>query len=503
MTRPLSVLILVAILAAGCGKRGEGPAPAVPASEPAVAVVPARPAVPELGDRKLAATDEAAPVTARIYLSVTGDAVALGRLDGATDQSPVPVAVQRLDDEVDRIYYPDQVSSDAAAAPADGEDGWGDKWKDDPSVAAQTGDDGDAPVAEEGPGQGGAIATLTGTSDFMSGMDRDNALGGLIGDEVGEMEGSFGFGGLGLLFRPCVIGDSAPLLVVDRATELGRIVALLEGLRYHGARLAVAGGDGGAIAEHPVRLGRVGPNGCSVAPSWHRDVGDAADPKAVDLLLTWSSAGFHATAGEVERDLTREQLSAGLRELVAGRPTALELVLDDPRATVAGLVEVMDAAAAAGLHSVYLARASDLATGWGALGTGRYGTIGHGSGSGSGYGSGSGRPVPPQVRPGNAATYGSLDKNLIRRYIRRSLAQVRFCYEKRLIDHPDLTGTVKVDFRIGPNGSVISSVARGMDKTVSDCVARVIRGLRFPAPKGGGVVDVHYPFTFKPAPTSP
>ena len=146
-------------------------------------------------------------------------------------------------------------------------------------------------------------------------------------------------------------------------------------------------------------------------------------------------------------------------------------------------------------------------TGWGTIGTGKYGLIGHGSGTGSGYGSGSGRggmrgrkASAPQIRIGNASATGDLDKNIIRRYIRRKLPRIRYCYEKELLVKPSLSGTVVTQFQISPQGVVQGATAGGMgDKGVEDCVADAIRSIQFPKPKGGGFVNVRYPFIFQPA----
>ncbi|RMH40416.1 MAG: FHA domain-containing protein [Deltaproteobacteria bacterium] len=146
-------------------------------------------------------------------------------------------------------------------------------------------------------------------------------------------------------------------------------------------------------------------------------------------------------------------------------------------------------------------------TGWGTIGTGRYGTIGHGSGTGSGYGIGSagggmrGRKArPPQVSIGHATATGDLDKSIIRRYIRKKLPQIKYCYEKQLLVNQKLSGTVVTNFTISGNGAVLSVTAGGIgDKTVENCVAAAIKTIQFPKPKGGGLVNVRYPFTFRPA----
>jgi len=145
-------------------------------------------------------------------------------------------------------------------------------------------------------------------------------------------------------------------------------------------------------------------------------------------------------------------------------------------------------------------------TGWGTIGTGRYGTLGHGSGTGSGYGVGGGRGgmrgrrgSAPQVKIGVPDSRGDLDKNIIRRYIRRSLPKIRFCYEKELAGDPKLRGTVSVKFRIEGTGMVHAAEAEGISAAVATCVAAAIRAIQFPKPKGGGVVEVKYPFTFRPS----
>jgi hypothetical protein len=142
-------------------------------------------------------------------------------------------------------------------------------------------------------------------------------------------------------------------------------------------------------------------------------------------------------------------------------------------------------------------------TGWGTIGTGRYGTIGHGSGTGEGYGVGGGRggmrgrtSAVPTVSIGQPSAEGDLDKAIIRRYIKRNIQKIQYCYEKQLLAKPTLAGTVQAQFFITPNGTVAQSSGNGLDGEVASCVADVIRSIEFPKPKGGGGVQVNYPFTF-------
>jgi hypothetical protein len=55
-----------------------------------------------------------------------------------------------------------------------------------------------------------------------------------------------------------------------------------------------------------------------------------------------------------------------------------------------------------------------------------------------------------------------------------------------------------VQFFIAPSGKVASASGAGVNANVASCVAAVIKGIEFPKPKGGGGVQVNYPFTFRP-----
>ncbi len=140
-------------------------------------------------------------------------------------------------------------------------------------------------------------------------------------------------------------------------------------------------------------------------------------------------------------------------------------------------------------------------TGWGTIGTGRYGTIGTGAGTRTGYGPGGmrgRRANAPTIQIGQAVATGDLDKAIIRRYIKRNIQKIQYCYEKQLIAKPNLAGVVQTEFFILPDGKVSSSKATGVDADVSQCIAGVIKGIEFPRPKGGGGVQVMYPFTLHP-----
>jgi hypothetical protein len=134
----------------------------------------------------------------------------------------------------------------------------------------------------------------------------------------------------------------------------------------------------------------------------------------------------------------------------------------------------------------------------GEIGTGRYGTIGHGAGTGAGDARGRTAAVPT-VSIGQPNVEGDLDKAIVRRYIKRDIQKIQYCYEKELLAKPTLSGTVVTQFSISGTGSVMTSKATGVDPAVSGCIENVIKGIEFPKPTGGGTVQVNYPLTFRPA----
>jgi len=148
-------------------------------------------------------------------------------------------------------------------------------------------------------------------------------------------------------------------------------------------------------------------------------------------------------------------------------------------------------------------------TGEGTIGLGNFGTIGKGGGggNGSGYGRGAGglggrRAKAPDVIPGTANVRGSLDKEIIRRIIRRHINEVKYCYEQELTKKPELGGRIMVQFTIAASGQVIASVLQSStmgNAKVENCTVQAVRRWEFPKPLGGGIVIVSYPFVLTPA----
>jgi len=142
--------------------------------------------------------------------------------------------------------------------------------------------------------------------------------------------------------------------------------------------------------------------------------------------------------------------------------------------------------------------------GEGTIGLGNLGTIGHGSGGG-GYGAKSGslrgrKGGAPEVVPGTAEVRGALDKELIRRIIRRHLNEVKFCQERELVRGGRATGRIVLQFTIGGEGTVLASTIQSStvgNPAIEQCMAQAVRRWEFPKPRGGGVVVVSYPFILR------
>ena len=146
-------------------------------------------------------------------------------------------------------------------------------------------------------------------------------------------------------------------------------------------------------------------------------------------------------------------------------------------------------------------------TGAGGGGTGLgIGGLGSGTGRGSG-GSGNidlgGRGKgTTKIVPGKIIYEGGLSREEIQRVISRVMSQIKYCYEKELNKDPNLEGKLVMFWLISGSGDVQTASASqntfsgGSAAPIEQCVQRIIQRLKFPTPKGGGVVNVTYPFVF-------
>jgi hypothetical protein len=144
------------------------------------------------------------------------------------------------------------------------------------------------------------------------------------------------------------------------------------------------------------------------------------------------------------------------------------------------------------------------AEGLGGLGTKGMGSLGtKGTGSGiSGYGSGGGHLYSgtPGASAGDPIILGSLDRSLIDAVIKRHMNQIRYCYQRELTTNPELAGKLKIKFYVAKDGSVSKAdiSTSTMNSAVDACVTGRFMRMKFPEPKGGGIVIVKYPFVFTP-----
>lgn len=175
-------------------------------------------------------------------------------------------------------------------------------------------------------------------------------------------------------------------------------------------------------------------------------------------------------------------IGTGLNNMVGGR----------------GGTEMGDAQGVGGLGS----RGGGTGGGGSALGIGGLGGKGGGRGAGgSGQfdlgGKGKGTT---QFVPGKTTVLGGLTADEVGRIIRRHWNAIKYCYEKELNKDPNLYGKVAVFFVIGPVGDVVEASVKETtmnSAAVEQCMVSQVRRWKFPSPRGGGVVQVNYPFIFK------
>jgi outer membrane biosynthesis protein TonB len=105
--------------------------------------------------------------------------------------------------------------------------------------------------------------------------------------------------------------------------------------------------------------------------------------------------------------------------------------------------------------------------------------------------------------PSETVVMGSMDPDVIRRILREHIPQFRYCYQKELDRNASesLSGTIGLQFTIGASGHVSRAGVNNRTRlpgSVKSCVVGVLRGIKFPRPLGGGVVEVNQPFNFYP-----
>jgi len=103
------------------------------------------------------------------------------------------------------------------------------------------------------------------------------------------------------------------------------------------------------------------------------------------------------------------------------------------------------------------------------------------------------RLPPPALTPED-----TLDLSLVESEVKRHLGDLKQCFERRLLVHPELSGEVVIHWTITTAGEVTEQcITRDTvgDDEVRACVNKLVEESRFPAPRGGAV-RVSFPFVF-------
>ncbi len=142
-------------------------------------------------------------------------------------------------------------------------------------------------------------------------------------------------------------------------------------------------------------------------------------------------------------------------------------------------------------------------SGGGGEGFGRVGGLGKvdtggGKGMGGKIGKKKKKKVKVKMNRGAPKIGDFCDQGNIRRVVSAKSNAIKYCFEKELQANPKLSGKIIAQWKVGLDGSVMSSSIASStmgNKKVEGCIARVIKRMRFQKPKGG-ICIINYPFVF-------
>jgi len=102
--------------------------------------------------------------------------------------------------------------------------------------------------------------------------------------------------------------------------------------------------------------------------------------------------------------------------------------------------------------------------------------------------------------PEEAVVMGSIDRDAVAAAIYAHKDEFRLCYEREInAEHPTMAGQIGTSFVIGASGRVTHAGIESSslkNPNAEGCVINVLKRIDFPIPRGGGVVEVHFPFKF-------
>lgn len=114
--------------------------------------------------------------------------------------------------------------------------------------------------------------------------------------------------------------------------------------------------------------------------------------------------------------------------------------------------------------------------------------------------------VDPEVGGGppetNAPTFGTpgveghLDKDGIATAVRATSPKLQRCFEKRLAAGARIGGTLRATLLVNRRGGVDSATSVGVEDELGTCVTSVLKDVRLPRTKDGGIAKVVYPIAF-------
>ena len=107
---------------------------------------------------------------------------------------------------------------------------------------------------------------------------------------------------------------------------------------------------------------------------------------------------------------------------------------------------------------------------------------------------------PPGLREAALEVGSGLAREVVQGVLRQGFGRHRACYEKGLAKDPTLRGSVTLEFSIGADGSVEAFQLKGSelpDAEMRECIAKVVRVVRFPNPEAPPV-KVAYTIAFSP-----
>lgn len=138
-------------------------------------------------------------------------------------------------------------------------------------------------------------------------------------------------------------------------------------------------------------------------------------------------------------------------------------------------------------------------------GVGDLKTSGRGGGQ-AGYGTGGlggkGTSTILTVDGAGGEFSSNIDKDAIRRLIRRNRNALAGCYERALDRNSNVSGKVVLSWRIINGGKMISPKVKSStlnNSQVEQCIINRLMVLRFPDPGPNEIAEVDYPFVFKPS----